>query len=182
MASILIGIHVAAVAGLALYGCLGFFALWQYRRHRAEQSVLPSVPWDELPAVTVQLPIFNEREVVGRVIAATAALSYPPDRLQIQVLDDSTDDTTQIAAYAVAHYGAHGVNIVMRHRDNRRGFKASALQQALDTASGDMIAIFDADFVPSQDFLLQTVPYLQDNPRLGAIQTRWGHLNDEESP
>jgi len=70
----------------------------------------------------------------------------------------------------------------MRHRDNRRGFKASALQQALDTASGDMIAIFDADFVPSQDFLLQTVPYLQDNPRLGAIQTRWGHLNDEESP
>lgn len=182
MASILIGIHVAAVAGLALYGCLGFFALWQYGRHRGDRWALPVVPWNDLPAVTVQLPIFNEREVVGRLIAATTAINYPADRLQIQVLDDSTDDTTQIAANAVAYYAAHGIDIILHHRENRRGFKAGALQEALDTAAGDMIAIFDADFVPPQDFLLQTIPYLQDNPKLGAVQARWGHLNDQESP
>ena len=181
MASVLIGIHIAAVAGLALYGFLGFFALWQYRRHRDDISLLPAVSWDELPAVTVQLPIFNEREVIGRLIAATVALNYPADRLQIQVLDDSTDDTTQIAANAVAHFAARGVDIIMYHRDNRRGFKAGALQEALKVASGDMIAIFDADFVPPQDFLLQTIPYLQDNAKLGAVQARWGHLNDQES-
>lgn len=182
MVSILIGIHVAAVAGLALYGCLGFFTLWQYRRHRGERWTLPVIVWDELPAVTVQLPIFNEREVVGRLITAIVTLNYPADRLQIQVLDDSTDDTTQIAANAIAYYGARGVNIVLHHRDERRGFKAGALQEALDTASGDLIAVFDADFMPSPDFLLQTVPYLQDNPKLGAVQARWGYLNDEQSP
>ena len=182
MASILIGIHIAAVAGLAFYGLLGLFALWQYGRHRDDKSLLPLVSWDELPTATVQLPIFNEREVIGRLINATAALNYPADRLQIQVLDDSTDDTTHIAANAVAYYAAHGVNIIMHHRDNRRGFKAGALQEALDTASGEMIAIFDADFVPPQDFLLQTIPYLQVNSKLGAVQARWGHLNDQESP
>ncbi len=182
MASILIGIHVAAVAGLALYGCLGFFALWQYRRHRDDRFVLPAIPWDELPAVTVQLPVYNEREVIGRLIASTVALNYPADRLQIQVLDDSTDDTTELAANAVANYAARGVDIALYHRDHRRGFKAGALQQALDTASGAMIAIFDADFVPPQDFLLQTIPYLQDNSKLGVVQARWGHLNDQESP
>ena len=130
----------------------------------------------ELPRVTIQLPIFNERCVVERLIAAVASLDYPRDRLEIQVLDDSTDETTRLAARAVARERARGTDIRLLHRRRRRGFKAGALAAGLRVARGEMIAVFDADFVPSSDFLLRALPHF-DRPSIGMVQARWGHLN-----
>ena len=179
----LLGItYVMAVALLSLFGLLGLYTLWQYWRHRYDTFPCPIVPSEDLPPVTVQLPIYNERYVVKRLIETAVALHYPADRLQIQVLDDSTDDTTGQAAALVARYQAAGVNIQLLHRDDRRGYKAGALAAALPQASGAYIAIFDADFQPPPEFLLQTIPHFLQNPDLGVIQTRWSHLNAEESP
>ena len=169
------------VAGLGLYGLLGFVTLGLFLRHRHAQSQLPVTP-DEWPMVTIQLPIFNERGVITRLLDATAALDYPRDRLQIQILDDSTDDTTALAAAWLAARQGDGGDVVLLHRAERRGYKAGALAAALATASGEFIAIFDADFVPPPAFLRQTLPYLLDDPQLGAVQARWGHLNAAESP
>lgn len=132
---------------------------------------------DDLPLVTVQAPIFNEKFVVARLIDALAALDYPRDKLQIQIVDDSTDDTAEIAAAAIARHAALGVNISHIHRTDRAGYKAGALQNALDTATGELIAIFDADFIPYGDFLRQTVPSMMSDSRIGMAQTRWQHLN-----
>lgn len=172
-------IYLLALAGLSLFGFLGLVTLWFYWRHRRETFPCPVVPSESLPPVTVQLPVFNERFVVERLIHAAANLDYPAEKLQIQVLDDSTDDTTDIAANLVAHYRAKGINITHEHRTQREGYKAGALQAALQTAAGDFIAVFDADFQPQPDFLRQTVPHFLDSPRLGMIQTRWGHLNSD---
>ena len=136
---------------------------------------------ESLPMVTVQLPIFNERFVVERLINSAVALNYPIDKLQIQVLDDSTDDTTNITADLVKQYQQRGINITHQHRTHREGYKAGALQAALQTAEGEYIAVFDADFQPKPDFLQETIPHFLDSPRLGMIQTRWGHLNSEET-
>lgn len=182
MSSILIGVHVATITGLALYGFLGFFALWLFLRHKDEVFIVPHFKQDDLPFVTVQLPVYNEREVIQRLIAAVASLDYPQDLLEIQVADDSSDETTLLAAEAIAKYKAEGANISLIHRENRQGFKAGALQTALQTAKGQYIAIFDADFLPSTDFLMRTVPFFLDDHRLGVVQARWGHLNDSESP
>ena len=130
-----------------------------------------------LPPVTVQLPLFNEALVVGRLIEAVARLDYPAHLLQIQVLDDSTDETTELARSLVEHYRQQGLTIELIHRNDRTGFKAGALQAGLEQASGQFIAIFDADFTPPPDFLKQTIPYFLTDPELGLIQTRWGHLN-----
>ena len=175
-------VYVTAVSLLSLFGLMGLYTLWQYWRHRRDQFPCPETDWADLPPVTVQLPIYNERYVVGRLIETAVALQYPPDRLQIQVLDDSTDDTAALAAELVAHHQAEGVNIELRHRDDRRGYKAGALEAALPHASGDFIAVFDADFQPPPDFLLRTIPHFRQNPNLGMIQTRWGHLNADRSP
>lgn len=181
MNSVLIWFHIAIIAGLALYGFLGFFTLWLFLRHKDDQLPLPPVKMDQWPVVTVQLPIYNEREVVHRLIAAAAALDYPHDRLEIQVVDDSTDETTELAAEAVKQISSTEPKITLLHRDNRHGFKAGALQAALASARGDFIAIFDADFVPSPDFLKRTIPYLIADDSLGLVQARWGHLNDGNS-
>ncbi len=172
---------MVGVAGLALYGLLGFVTLHLFLRHRHTAAGRPAAPrhW---PVVTVQLPVYNEREVVERLIDAAAALDYPRDRLQIQVLDDSTDDTTSRAAACVARYRDERLDIALLHRHDRQGFKAGALGAALDNARGEFIAIFDADFVPDPSFLRQTVPYLAADPGLGAVQARWGHLNATDSP
>jgi cellulose synthase/poly-beta-1,6-N-acetylglucosamine synthase-like glycosyltransferase len=175
-------LYVTAVALLSLFGLMGLYTLWQYWRHRHDAFPCPVVGPDELPPVTVQLPLYNERFVVERLIETAVALHYPSDRRQIQVIDDSTDDTTQLAANLVARYQAEGVNITFHHRDHRRGYKAGALTDALPQATGDYIAIFDADFKPPPDFLLRTIPHFTQNPRLGMIQTRWGHLNADTSP
>lgn len=181
MTAILVALHVAAIAGLALYGSLGFLTLALFLRVRGRSRPAPCPDEADLPSVTVQLPIYNEREVVGRLIAAAVALDYPRDRLEIHVLDDSTDDTAGLAADCVRGYRAQGVNISMFHRHNRDGFKAGALQASLEQARGEYIAILDADFVPAPDFLRRVIPHFLDDPRLGAVQARWGHLNDGAS-
>lgn len=175
-------IYLLALVGLSVFGFLGLVTLWLYWRHRQESFPCPKVSEQFLPPVTVQLPIFNERFVVERLIKSAVSLDYPADKLQIQILDDSTDDTTEIAAEIIDNYREQGLNISLEYRTNREGYKAGALQAALQTATGDYIAVFDADFQPRPDFLLQSVPHFLDRPRLGMIQTRWGHLNDGDTP
>jgi cellulose synthase/poly-beta-1,6-N-acetylglucosamine synthase-like glycosyltransferase len=127
--------------------------------------------------VTVQLPIYNEMYVVDRLIDAVVALDYPRERLEIQVLDDSTDETQQIAELAVRRQVARGFDVKYLHRSDRTGYKAGALEAGMAVARGEFIAIFDADFLPPADFLTKTVPYLADDDRLAVVQARWGHLN-----
>jgi cellulose synthase/poly-beta-1,6-N-acetylglucosamine synthase-like glycosyltransferase len=134
-----------------------------------------------LPPVTVQLPIFNEMYVADRLIDAVCEIDYPKELLEIQVLDDSTDETSEIAELAVRRHAARGFNIAYLHRVDRRGFKAGALEAGLKVASGRFIAIFDADFVPSRDFLLRTLPYFTNDDKVGMVQARWGHINPDYS-
>ena len=181
MITLLTGIYLASVLALALYGALGFLTFWLYRRHRSREYPLPEIADDSLPRVTVQLPVYNEVAVVERLIRSAAALDYPRDRLQILVLDDSTDLTTAKAAALADEYRARGVDVTLIHRDNRQGYKAGALTAAMPYTTGDFIAIFDADFQPLPHFLRATVPYFVANTKLGMVQTRWGHLNDGDS-
>ncbi|MCA9953362.1 MAG: glycosyltransferase [Ardenticatenaceae bacterium] len=181
MNNLILILYYTALGGLALYGLFGLLTLALYWRHRHEQFPTPPLPAD-LPTVTVQLPVFNEPFVVERLIHTAVSLHYPADKLQIQVIDDSTDSTTERAARWVAYYKEKGINISLLHRNQRSGFKAGALAEALTQASGAFIAIFDADFQPQPDFLQQTIPHFGQNPALGMVQTRWGHLNDGRSP
>ncbi|OON70214.1 cellulose synthase family protein [Hymenobacter sp. CRA2] len=179
---------------LGLYGlCLLFvlaFSLTQWRLTWLARRVLrgglsspPPLPADtqRWPRVTVQLPVYNELNVVERIIDAAAALDYPAGRLQIQVLDDSTDESVALAAARVAWHRAQGLDIEHVRRPDRQGFKAGALAHGLEAATGELVAIFDADFVPAPDFLQRTVPYFLADEGLGVVQTRWGHLNEDYS-
>jgi cellulose synthase/poly-beta-1,6-N-acetylglucosamine synthase-like glycosyltransferase len=132
--------------------------------------------FDELPAVTIQLPIFNEMYVVERLLDAVARMDYPKEKLQIQVLDDSTDETVNISRAAVKLLQEKGFDIEHIHREDRTGFKAGALERGMETAKADYIFILDADFVPPPDILKKTIHYFTD-PNIGMLQTRWGHLN-----
>jgi cellulose synthase/poly-beta-1,6-N-acetylglucosamine synthase-like glycosyltransferase len=167
--------YIVVVAGLSIYGLHRLFMVFLYLRHRNQRPV-PAGRFTTLPRVTVQLPIYNERYVVERLIRSVAALDYPRDRLQIQVLDDSTDETRALASSLVAEVQQSGVDIIHCHRMNRQGFKAGALQEGMATATGEFIAIFDADFVPPPGLLRESLDYFTD-PSVGMIQTRWGHLN-----
>ncbi|MBI3241195.1 MAG: glycosyltransferase [Chloroflexi bacterium] len=158
---------------LALYGFNSLYLLWLYRR--AATRVGPPM-LDVWPRVTVQLPLFNELHTVERLISAVAALDYPRHLLEVQVLDDSTDATTELAASLVARAQVNGLNIVHLHRAKRDGYKAGALAAGLTQAQGEFIAIFDADFVPPPDFLRRALPWFAD-PRAGCVQARWSHLN-----
>jgi cellulose synthase/poly-beta-1,6-N-acetylglucosamine synthase-like glycosyltransferase len=133
-----------------------------------------------VPFVTVQLPVYNERHVIERLIDRVAALDWPRDRLEIQVLDDSTDETVALAAARVAHHRAQGLDIKHLRRESRADFKAGALRQGLSLAKGELVAIFDADFLPDADFLRLTIPHFAD-PAIGMVQTRWGHANRDDS-
>ena len=164
---------------LATYGFNSLIILLLYLRHRHEHQLPP--PLANAPPVTVQLPIYNELYVVERLIDAVARLDYPQHRLQIQVLDDSTDETTTLAQARVDYHRMRGIDIVLIHRSERTGFKARALQRGLETATGEFIVIFDADFVPHPDFLQRIIPHFQGRPRLGLIQARWGHINADYS-
>ncbi len=155
------------------YGVLLAF----YARTRLHPPVMPTVDEDDLPSVTVQLPIYNEAHVVGRLIAACAQLDYPRDRLRIQVLDDSTDETRALVVQAVADWRARGVEIDLFHRPTRQGYKAGALAYGLERAVTDCVAVFDADFIPPRDFLRRTLPYFAADERIGLVQVRWEHLN-----
>lgn len=153
------------------------------RAYAAAAAPLPPLPADtrQWPRVTVQLPVYNELNVVERVIDAAAALDYPAGRLQIQVLDDSTDESVALAAARVAYHQRRGLDIGHVRRPDRQGYKAGALAHGLHAASGELVAIFDADFVPAPDFLRRTVPYFLADEQLGVVQTRWGHLNEDFS-
>lgn len=171
--------YVGLLALVCLYGLHRYWLVHLYRRHLRE-APRPKSRFRQLPPVTVQLPMFNEGAVARRVIDAAAALDYPPDRLQIQVVDDSTDDAADTVAHRVAYWQRQGLNITLHHRTDRTGYKAGALDAALPHATGELIAIFDADFVPPPDFLKRTVHHFTD-PAIGMVQARWGHLNRDDS-
>ncbi len=179
------GLHAAAAAlfvsfQLALLALAIHRGVLLLRARRAPPLAPPAPPAGPLPRVTVQLPVFNERRVVERLIEAAGRLEYPRDRLEIQVLDDSTDDTRDRADAAVARLRARGVEARVLRRSGRHGFKAGALAAGLARARGEWVAVFDADFVPPPDFLARLVPHGAD-PRVGMIQARWGHLNRDHS-
>jgi cellulose synthase/poly-beta-1,6-N-acetylglucosamine synthase-like glycosyltransferase len=178
--SVLEAIYLLAAVLVAIYGANALLLAGLYLRHRKDGPDQPPMP-EKWPVVTVQLPVYNEFYVINRLIDSVARLDYPQDRLQIQILDDSTDDTTRLALARVASYQAQGFDIEVVRRPDRQGFKAGALARGMQTARGDLFAIFDADFVPPPDFLKKIVPYLLADPDLGFVQTRWGHLNAEYS-
>jgi cellulose synthase/poly-beta-1,6-N-acetylglucosamine synthase-like glycosyltransferase len=170
--------------GLAIYGAQALWLTSRFLRNAPQESVESSILQPEQwPRVTVQLPIFNEQYVVERLIDACAQLDYPAARLQVQVLDDSTDETTVIAQQRAALWRQQGIEVNVIHRTIRTGYKAGALADALPDATGDFIAIFDADFVPTSDFLKRTVSmFLRPHHRdVGFVQARWGHLNADYS-
>jgi cellulose synthase/poly-beta-1,6-N-acetylglucosamine synthase-like glycosyltransferase len=161
---------------LCLYGVHRYEVLRTYYKYRHKLPKEPAQRLDPLPPVTIQLPLYNERYVVERLIEEISHIEYPRHLLQVQVLDDSTDETKVFAESLVARYHAQGFPIEYIHRSNREGYKAGALQEGMKTATGDLIAIFDADFVPPPDFLLRTVHFFAD-PKIGMVQTRWSYLN-----
>jgi len=175
-------IHTVTALWLAAYGLNAFILVFLYLRHRREVPSTPAVRQESLPPVTVQVPVYNERHVIERAIDAVAALDYPRDRLQIQILDDSTDETTRLARKRAAFHRERGLDISVVRRPSRQGFKAGALARGLKEARGEYVAIFDADFLPRPDFLRKTVPHFLDRPDLGLVQARWSHLNDDYSP
>mgnify|MGYP001611145342 CR=1 FL=1 len=160
---------------LSVYGAHRYYLAWLYKRHKKDVWV-PKARYDELPMVTIQLPMYNEMYVAERLIDATCTIRYPKDKLEIQVLDDSTDGTVVIARAAVDKWAAQGFNIVYCHRKDRSGYKAGALKEGMKTAKGDFIAIFDADFIPQPDFLEHTIHFFTED-RIGMVQVRWDHLN-----
>jgi cellulose synthase/poly-beta-1,6-N-acetylglucosamine synthase-like glycosyltransferase len=161
---------------LAAYGAHRYWMVYLYYKHKKHKTTAPPACFDELPRVTVQLPIFNEQYVVDRLLDAVCRLDYPKEKLDIQLLDDSTDETVEVARILVDRYAALGHPVTYLHRDNREGYKAGALAEGLKTAKGEFVAIFDADFVPPPDFLLKCIHHFTD-PKVGMVQTRWTHIN-----
>ncbi|MFT6882058.1 MAG: cellulose synthase/poly-beta-1,6-N-acetylglucosamine synthase-like glycosyltransferase [Marinoscillum sp.] len=147
-----------------------------YRKHMGSEVEIPLI---NFPKVTVQLPVYNEKYVIERLINSICELDYPKDKLEVQVLDDSTDESAVLAAKCVDKWKSRGINILHIRRPDRTGFKAGALQYGMKKALGDYIAIFDADFLPKKDFLLKTLPAFKDG--IGMVQTRWGHINQDYS-
>jgi cellulose synthase/poly-beta-1,6-N-acetylglucosamine synthase-like glycosyltransferase len=164
---------------LAVYGWHRYYLVYLYIKNR-DKEPKAGPPLSPLPVVTIQLPLYNEMYVADRLIAAVCAIDYPRDRLEIQVLDDSTDETVGIAESAVRRHAAQGIDIRYLHRDDRTGYKAGALEAGLREARGEFVAIFDADFLPTSDFLARLLPYFAD-PRVGMVQARWGHINQDYS-
>ena len=165
---------------LALYGMHRYWLVYDYYAYSKNvPGPTPEVKgaW---PRVTVQLPIFNERYVIERLVEAVSRFDYPRELLDVQVLDDSTDETRQVASDVCERFAAQGLDITYIHRSNRAGYKAGALENGLKTSRGDFVAIFDADFIPEADFLRRTIPYFQ-NKGIGMVQTRWTYLNRDYS-
>jgi cellulose synthase/poly-beta-1,6-N-acetylglucosamine synthase-like glycosyltransferase len=173
-------LYFAALSGLALFGLHRWYLIALYARHR-RRVPKPLRRHAEPPRLTVQLPLFNELYVAGRLIDAVCAIDYPRDRLEIQVLDDSTDETSDLVARLVERRRSEGFDIVHLRRSVRTGFKAGALAAGLEQARGELIAVFDADFVPRPEFARVLVDHFTD-PRVGMVQARWDHLNAEYSP
>ena len=161
---------------LASYGAHRYVLVYLYYRNKKNHTTEPQARFDDLPRVTVQLPIFNEQYVVDRLLDSICKLDYPREKLDIQLLDDSTDETVEVARGLVERYAAMGYPVTYHHRTNREGFKAGALAEGLKSAKGEFVAIFDADFVPPEDFLMKVIHHFT-NPKVGMVQTRWTHIN-----
>jgi cellulose synthase/poly-beta-1,6-N-acetylglucosamine synthase-like glycosyltransferase len=161
---------------LSIYGLHRYEIIHTYFKHRKKVVTESPGHFEKLPRVTIQLPLYNERYVVERLIDEVVKIDYPRELLQIQVLDDSTDETDQFAEALCERYRNMGHPIEYHHRTNRHGYKAGALQEGLETATGEFVAIFDADFVPPTDFLTRTIHHFAD-PKIGLVQTRWSYLN-----
>ncbi len=177
----LLALYYSVLVVLSFFGLHRLMLVYIYLRTGGRRpSAPPPQPAADpqaWPVVTVQLPLYNEMYVAERLIDAVCRLDYPAGRLEIQVLDDSTDETTEIVTRAVERYRAAGVDIHLVHRTDRTGFKAGALEAGLARARGELLAIFDADFVPTPDFLRRSVPYFLADARLGLVQGRWDHIN-----
>lgn len=172
-------LYLLCMMAMSLYGLNAMVTAILFIRTKRNLNKERCAPEpDEWSKVTIQLPVFNEKYMLERLLWAATKLDYPLDRLQIQVLDDSTDDTALLSARLVEEYRARGFDIECIFRTERGGYKAGALKKGLETATGELIAIFDADFIPRPDWLKKTVPQFQD-PKLGCLQTRWGHTNRE---
>ena len=176
---IVVTLYSFALVMVCIYGFHRYLLVYLYYRHRRKVP-RPARRFEECPRVTVQLPMYNEKYVARRIIEQACRLDWPREKLQIQVLDDSTDETVEIAAAAVERARQAGFDIVYIHRDNRAGYKAGALANGLRSATGEYVAIFDADFLPRPDFLRVTIDYFTD-PDVCAVQTRWEHINREDS-
>jgi cellulose synthase/poly-beta-1,6-N-acetylglucosamine synthase-like glycosyltransferase len=180
MEELILFVYIASLTVLFVFGSHGFMMIYYYLKYRsAKQPPLGAI--EKYPVVTVQLPIYNEKYVVSRLIEASCAIIYPKEKLEIQVLDDSTDDTVEVVAHLIDKFQKLGFDIKQIRRGTRKGFKAGALKEGLTTARGEFVAIFDADFVPRQDFLLKTLPHFTTNPAIGMVQTRWEHINSDYS-
>jgi len=172
-------IYVTALVYITIYCLLQLHLLYYYKRSHWRKLLPSNRAMDmnnDIPFVTIQLPIFNERYVVKRLIDNIVKLQYPKDKLEIHVLDDSTDDTVDISRDKVNEYKAKGFNIELFTRTDRKGYKAGALKEATTKANGEFIAIFDADFMPKSDFLIRTIEHFK-NPKVGVVQTKWEHIN-----
>jgi glycosyltransferase involved in cell wall biosynthesis len=174
-------LYLISAIALAIFSGAIAILLILWAIHRKNAPILPHIAEADLPPVLIQLPIYNEQFVIGRLLEAMIHLDYPKDRLHIQILDDSTDETVAIVADFVCAYQRDGWLIEHVCRPNRTEYKAGAMQYGLGVNDAPFVVIFDADFVPSPDFLRQTIPYFLQNPRLGIIQTRWAHLNAEQN-
>jgi len=179
---IVFGVYICCLVFISIYCCFQFHLLLHYWKKRREGKLEEHTPINEndLPIVTVQLPMYNEYFVVERLIDNIVLLDYPKDRLEIQVLDDSTDNTLDLTKKKVEEYYAQGFDIKILTRVNRKGYKAGALKDATPYAKGEFIVIFDADFLPDSDFIRGTLPHFA-NPKVGVVQTRWGHINQDYS-
>src|SRR4051812_8388804 len=164
---------------LAIYGWHRYYLVYLYMKNK-DKEPKPGPALDPLPVVTIQLPLYNEMYVADRLIEAVCRIDYPRELLEVQVLDDSTDETTSIAAQAVRRFSAQGIDIKYYHRTDRTGYKAGALEAGLRVARGEYIAIFDADFIPTTDFLTRLLPHFS-HARTGMVQARWGHINQDYS-
>jgi len=181
MEDILLAVYFLSLCVLFAFGLHGLVMIYYYHKTQKVVHARPDAAMkDHLPVVTIQLPFYNELYVVDRLVEAVCAIDYPKDRLEIQLLDDSTDETVEISRRLADRFSAEGFDIKHIHRTNRQGYKAGALKEGLAVAKGEFIAIFDADFVPKKDFLRKTVSYFVD-PKVGMVQTRWEHLNEDYS-
>lgn len=181
---IVLTLYTGALSFIFLYSISQLNLVYLFRKAK-RKGMLPDEPeiqenYDH-PMVTVQLPVYNELYVVERLIDAVAAFDWPKDRFEIQVLDDSNDETVQLIADKVKEWQQKGLDIQQVRRPERKGFKAGALQYGIEISKGDYFAIFDADFVPDKDFLKKTVPHFDKDEKIGVVQSRWGHLNKEYS-
>ena len=176
-----LGIYTTSLILILIYSLTQLNMLRYFLKYQ-ERIIIPDTkePKNGWPLVTIQLPLYNELYVVERLLNCIAAIEYPKDKLQIQVLDDSTDESLALTQKLIETYQAKGIPIKHQHRNHREGFKAGALKEGLKKATGEFIAIFDSDFLPESDWLFKTVPQFE-NLEVGLVQTRWGHLNRDYS-